>query len=174
MPEGCVREAALQQALQCAYPACASPLCLPSYPFPASCGIDCFLQTFLQVREGQRSVLKKMCEQDLPSRVPVVLIVSAIRTRDSNAKQQQQQQDEQQQQARGGGRSSRSASSEAAAGGAEVQSIQLSDGWYGVNASLDGPLTELVAAGRIQVGLMLPFQAHMQYAPLAAVMHTAC
>jgi type II secretory pathway pseudopilin PulG len=100
-----------------------------------------------------------MCEQDLPSRVPVVLIVSAIRTRDSNTKQQQQQQQQQdeqqqQQQARGGGRSSRSASPEAAAGGAEVQSIQLSDGWYGVNASLDGPLTELVAAGRIQVGLI--------------------
>jgi transcription initiation factor TFIID subunit TAF12 len=120
--------------------------------FPAT-----FLQTFLQVREGQRSVLKKMCEQDLPSRVPVVLIVSAIRTRDTNAKQQQQQQqqdEQQQQQGRGGGRSSRSTSPEAAAVGAEVQSIQLSDGWYAVNASLDGPLTELVAAGRIQVGLI--------------------
>jgi transcription initiation factor TFIID subunit TAF12 len=114
-----------------------------------------FLQIFLQVREGQRSVLKKICEQDLPSRVPVVLVVSAIRTRDFNTKQQQQQQqDEQQQQALGGGRSSRSSSPEAAAaaGGGEVQSIQLSDGWYALNASLDGPLTELVAAGRIQVG----------------------
>jgi hypothetical protein len=110
----------------------------------------CFLQTFLQVREGQRSVLKKILEQDLPSRVPLVLMVSAIRTRDVNSKQQQQQQSAQQQQQQqpGGGRGGGHADS-AAAG--DVQSIQLSDGWYGVNATLDAQLVDLVRQGKIQV-----------------------
>jgi hypothetical protein len=121
-------------------------------PFLQTSLQTCFLQTsFLQVREGQRSVLKKILEQDLPSRVPLVLMVSTIRTRDSSSKQQQQQNDQQQQ--RGGGRGGAQAEPAAAAAAVvgDVQGIQLSDGWYAVNAALDAPLTELVMEGRIQV-----------------------
>lgn len=35
--------------------------------------------------------------------------------------------------------------------GTEIQGIQLTDGWYPVNAMIDKPLTALIWAGKIQV-----------------------
>lgn len=78
----------------------------------------------------------QILEQDLPAGVPLVLLVSEIRTRASatDTKQQQQQ------------------SGPAAAGdGAEALGMQLSDGWYYVNTMVDGPLTDLIHKGRLQV-----------------------
>ena len=80
----------------------------------------------------------QILEQDLPAGVPIVLLVSDIRSRSSSSSSTAKPTGQQQ---------STGAGSEA-----EVLGIQLSDGWYYVNAMIDGPLTDLIASGRLQVG----------------------
>lgn len=89
----------------------------------------------------------QILEQDLPSGVPIVLLISDIRTRSgggSSSKPDQRQQPQQQQ-----GPSSRSA----AAADTDVVGMQLSDGWYYVNTMIDGPTADLIVKGKLQVGL---------------------
>jgi hypothetical protein len=90
--------------------------------------------------------------------VPIVLVVSDIRMRggatgataantSASSKPGQQQQQQQPQPPAG-----RPAAAAAAAADAEVLGMQLSDGWYYVNTIIDGPITDLILNGRLQVG----------------------
>lgn len=91
--------------------------------------------------------LAQILEQDLPAGVPLVLMVSEIRSRATGSSSSKQPGAQQQP----GGASH--AAGGPAAGDAvdEVLGIQLSDGWYYVNAMVDGPITDLINSGRLQV-----------------------
>jgi hypothetical protein len=83
-------------------------------------------------------------EQDLPAGVPLVLCVSDIRTSGGGSSHKHSEahghepQEQQQQQA-------------GSAAVPDVLSIQLTDGWYHVNACIDAPLCALINAGQLQV-----------------------
>jgi hypothetical protein len=93
-------------------------------------------------------VAAQILEQDLPSGVPIVLLISDIRTRSGGGASSSKPDQRQQQ-----GPASRTAA--AAAADTDVMGMQLSDGWYYVNTMIDGPTTELIVSGKLQVGLSL-------------------
>ena len=88
-------------------------------------------------------MLKAVLEQDHPASRPLVLCVSAIAYKgDGKILHQQatnQQQQAQQQQA-------------VKSAGSQAQ-VQLTDGWYGVKAVLDKPLTQLLQCGKLKLGM---------------------
>ena len=110
-----------------------------------------------EFKEGKRSVVKQMLEQDIPSTVPMVLLVNEIRTSSSTKKQKPQQQQQQQAAVPAAGADGQAAAATAPAArggvseGDDVKGMQLSDGWYCVNAQVDKPLVQLVLSGRIKV-----------------------
>jgi hypothetical protein len=115
--------------------------------------LSCSVRYQREFKDGKRSVVKQMLEQDIPSTVPMVLLVSEIRTSSSTRKPKPQQQ-QQQQTAPGAGAPSSAAGAGAAGGaceGDDVKGMQLSDGWYCVNAQVDRPLAQFVLAKRIKV-----------------------
>lgn len=95
----------------------------------------------------------QILEQDLPAGVPIVLVVSDIRMRGAtgataaNTNNTSSKPGQQQQQP--------ASRPTAAAADAEVLGMQLSDGWYYVNTIIDGPITDLILNGRLQVGVLL-------------------
>ena len=100
----------------------------------------------LEIRGGRPSVLKRVLQHDLGAGMPMVLVVSDIRTNAGVGAKGQQQQQQQQQQPEGGG-----GGGGGGAGAAQVLGIQLSDGWYHINACVDEPLAHLLLTGRLQV-----------------------
>ena len=92
--------------------------------------------------------LLQILEQDLPAGVPIVLMVTDIRTRSSSANSNSD----------ADAAPAAAAAAAAAAGGtggfgpgAEVLGLQLGDGWYYVNTMIDGPTADLVLRGKLQV-----------------------
>ena len=93
-------------------------------------------------------MLKAVLEQDHPANRPTVLCISAIaykgdgkvlhqQLQDQQQPAQQQQQQQQQQAIQSAGKQAQ---------------VQLTDGWYGVKAVLDQPLTRLVQTGQLRLG----------------------
>lgn len=98
-----------------------------------------------EFNHGKRPMLKAVLEQDHPATRPMVLCISAIAYKGDgqilHQRAQDQQQVAEQQQA-------------VQSGGKQAQ-IQLTDGWYGVKAILDHPLTSLVQTGNLKLGVCL-------------------
>lgn len=118
----------------------------------------------IEVRGGHPSVLKRVLQHDLGASTPMVLMVSDIRTNAGRTaekgqqQQQQQQGDEQEQQhERGGWRQQQQqgkgagGESDGTGGAVQILGIQLTDGWYYINACVDEPLSQLLLTGRLQV-----------------------
>jgi hypothetical protein len=110
------------------------------------------------VRGGRASVLKRVLQHDLGAALPMVLVVSEVRTNAGRAgggaaagrgkppggrAPQQGEAPEQEHKGGGGG---------GGGGAAQVLGVQLSDGWYFVNACVDEPLAQLLLTGQLQVG----------------------
>jgi hypothetical protein len=91
-------------------------------------------------------MLRRVLEGDSAASLPMVLLVSHIRTRGRPQQQQQQQQQQAAEEAAGGSRQGG-----ALEAGVDVTGIELSDGWYSMNAVLDAPLTQLVLSAHIRV-----------------------
>lgn len=96
-----------------------------------------------EVNQGKRPVLKAVLEQDQPAARPMVLCICAIAYRgdgqlppqtgihDLHAQQQQ---------------------AESAKSAGKQAQVQLTDGWYGIRAILDIPLTSFLQKGLLQLG----------------------
>jgi hypothetical protein len=118
------------------------------------------------MRGGTPSVLKRVLQHDLGASLPMTLVISEVRTnagrgsgpangpKPAGARGGAPQQ-------RGGGHeapeegaagvAAAGAGGGGAAGAAQVLGVQLSDGWYWVNACVDEPLAQLLLTGRLQV-----------------------
>ncbi|KAK9831095.1 hypothetical protein WJX74_003332 [Apatococcus lobatus] len=82
-----------------------------------------------EVNQGQSPWLKRVLEQDVPASHAMVLRVARILLPPPDQ--------------------------QSAAQGPQKPQLQLTDGWYGVRANLDAPLTGLVQSGHISVGCKL-------------------
>ena len=87
-------------------------------------------------------MLKVVLEQDQPASRPMVLCLSSIIYKGDGRVVQQADTEEQRAQQQ---QAIKSAGSQA--------QVQLTDGWYGVRAVLDQPLTGLLQAGNLKLGM---------------------
>lgn len=88
-------------------------------------------------------MLKAVLEQDHPANRPMVLCISAIAYKGDGKVLHQQLQDQQQ--------PAQQQQQAIQSAGKQAQ-VQLTDGWYGVKAVLDQPLTRLVQIGQLRLG----------------------
>lgn len=96
-----------------------------------------------EFNQGKRPMLKAVLEQDQAAGRAMVLCLCSITYRGDGQLVQQAEGLPQEQQAHQR-QAIRSAGSQA--------QVQLTDGWYGVKAVLDQPLTQLLQAGNLKLG----------------------
>lgn len=94
-------------------------------------------------------MLKAVLEQDHPANRPMVLCISAMVYRGDGKALHLQLQDQQQPAQHAQQQQQQQAIQNA---GKQAQ-VQLTDGWYGVKAVLDQPLTRLVPTGQLRLGM---------------------
>ena len=107
-----------------------------------------------EFNKGKKSVVKAVLEQDQPAGRPMVLCLSAIAYKGAGhlpagSAPSVEHRDPGQQ----------------AALSPEAQ-VQLTDGWYGIKAILDLPLTRLLQKGALKLGETLLLDHHQHYTPV--------